>query len=262
MNFSYLFIDCCQFLQAIYSTTLFYNLYLINFKEMEIISFENILVPFDFGTKYYNSLMVAKELAIKLGAKITIVSVKSIHHVTHCNNIIAANSLSFVVNSTLQEHEKNIYNYLEKYCLLPFINKIHVSYDNWIDVILDAVKQRTFDLLIVPDYNKNSFDRITDDFNSLQLIKKTKIPVIALNTSIINYNIKRVVLPVRDTFNWFDKVPVSATIAQITGAKIYVIGLSNSALIHVTNKIHRHVSTVKQYLTTRSIDNEVVEKYS
>jgi hypothetical protein len=61
--------------------------------------------------------------------------------------------------------------------------------------------------------------------NVLDIIEKTKIPVISINKIFESYCLSKIVLPIRDVDNWFDKIPFTTVLAKLCNAKVFIIRL-------------------------------------
>lgn len=227
---------------------------------MSISILKKILVPFDFNPQFVCSLDIAKQIAVRTGAKISIISQLTMP----VNNGFARNLLQPILNYSsqikrLKSEIKSLFSDAENQ---EMIEDIHVKIGSWNNVIIDITEQQQFDLIIAPNFSKNFMQRLFSNINILDIIEKTKLPVISINHPIETYQLKKIVMPIREVDNWFDKVPFATGLAMLTGAKIFMIGLSNTDSQLLQEKLRANITYCKSFFTKHDVDFECVEKYS
>lgn len=222
---------------------------------MKNIAIKKILVPFDFNENFTNSLGVAKYISKVSGASITIIHVVSqlatigSDYVKSCILPLAKFDLY------AEEHRKEIENYLANKNMKDVTIKIEVGDYN--AKIIESCKVEKYDLIIVPDFLKTPLDRLLTDINPLLIMEKTKTAVISINNYAGNYEIKNIMLPIRNVVNWFKKVPHVIEIANITGAKIFVLGVANSSSKKVQQNIFTKMEICSNHFERFSINFEL-----
>lgn len=227
---------------------------------MSIPSINNILVPFDFGNQFNSSLVIAKEIALKTGCKITILHAFTIQI---CPQFIS--KLLFPIlkyKKAIAQKKLAILKQLHNEEMMLLIEEVIVNMGNWNTGIMQCCNRTKLDLIIIPDFSKNVFERLFSNINVLDIIEKTKIPVISINKNIDNYSLRKIVLPIRDVDNWFDKIPFTTVLAKFSNAKIFIIGLSNSNSQQLIEKLQSNINYCKSYLSKFGVEYECCEKFS
>lgn len=227
---------------------------------MSIPSINKILVPFDFGDQFNSSFVIAKEIALKNGSKITI-----IHALSTPVNFGFASKLLYPVfkySKIIAQKKQLILNQLHDDEMMQLIDEVVVKFGSWNNVITQYCNQTKLDLIIAPNFSKNVFERLFSNINVLDIIEKTKIPVISINKIIETYCLNKIVLPIRDVDNWFDKIPFTTVLAKFSNAKIFIIGLSNSNSQQLIEKLQSNINYCKSYLSKFGVEYECCEKFS
>jgi hypothetical protein len=227
---------------------------------MSIPSINKILVPFDFGDQFNSSLIIAKEIALKTGCKITIVHAFTIEF----NSQFASRLLCpvFKCKKIIAQKKQAILNQLHSEGMMLLIDEVIVCLGSWNSIIIQCCYQTKFDLIIAPNFSKNVFERLLSTINVLDIIEKTKIPVISINKNFGSYSLNKIVLPIRDVDNWFDKIPFTTVLAKLSNAKIFIIGLSNVNSQQLIEKLQSNINYCKSYLSKFGVEYECCEKFS
>ncbi|MBK7669514.1 MAG: hypothetical protein IPJ32_20545 [Sphingobacteriaceae bacterium] len=106
---------------------------------------------------------------------------------------------------------------------------------------------KEFDLIVIPDFSRKPLERLFADINPLEIMNRTNTAVIAVNRNSRKFGIKRIVLPIRNVKNWYDKIPFTSAIAKLTGAKIYIVGVANSTTKLVIDRIEQKMEFCKSH---------------
>lgn len=227
---------------------------------MSIPSINKILVPFDFGNQFNSSLVIAKEIALKTGCKITV-----LHAFTIQNSPQFISKLLFPVlkfKKALAQKKQAILKQLHSDEMILLIDEVIINVGNWNTSIMQCCNQTKFDLIITSNFSKNVFERLFSNINVLDIIEKTKVPVISINKNVDNYSLHKIVLPIRDVNNWFDKIPFTTVLAKFCDAKIFIIGLSNANSQQLIEKLQSNINYCKSYLSKFGVEFECCEKFS
>jgi len=227
---------------------------------MSIPSINKVLVPFDFGDQFNSSLIIAKEIALKTGCKITIVHA----FIIPVSPQFVSKLLCpvFKYKKTIAQKKQAILNQLHSDGMMLLIDEVIVGLGSLNDIIMQCCNQAKFDLIIAPNFSKNVFERLFSNINVLNIIEKTKVPVISINKNFESYSLNKIVLPIRDVDNWFDKIPFTTVLAKFSGAKIFIIGLSNANSQQLIEKLQSNINYCKSYLMKFDVEFECSEKFS
>ncbi len=222
---------------------------------MSIPSISKIVVPFDFEDQFNSSLVIAKEIALKTGCKITIIHAFTIQVSPQFVSKLLCPVFKY--KKTVAQKRQIILNQLHREQMMPLIDEVIVKLGSWNNVIIQSCNQTKFDLIIAPNFSKNVFERMFSNINVLDIIEKTKIPVISFNKKFESYCLSKIVLPIRDVDNWFDKIPFTTVLAKFSNAKVFIIGLSNSSSQELIEKLQ--VYNYKSYLRKFDLNMSVLE---
>ena len=97
--------------------------------------------------------------------------------------------------------------------------------------------------------------------NPLELMNMSKIPIIAVNQKYERFKLNKIILPIRNVQNWFHKIPFAASLANLSGAKIFIIGLQNDFCKNSNAKLEEKILLCKNYLSKYDLNFEV-EKFN
>ncbi len=220
---------------------------------MKTITIQSILVPFRFNEEYYNSIKVAIELSKQTGAKLTILNVN--HPLvagTNAFGYVLSEPLS-ELDSTLIEKRRAIQELLTDSGLPVGNVEIRMEMGSFNSVIVNLSKSNSYDLIVVPDFNRHFFGRMFAELEPLDLISRTKKAVIAVNKDTLSYHLNRIVLPIRNVGNWFHKVPFIASLAKITGAQLSLLGISEKNSKTAEGNLEKKMWLCMEYLKRSKI---------
>ncbi len=229
---------------------------------MRIIGFKRLLVPFEFDANYNNSLKIAELIAIKSGASITILHV--LNPILNSGRSVIANGNLCVDNyRKLVENRKNeIRSFLLDMELPMQRVEIRVEVGDYNSCITELLKTNNYDLVFVPDFCKTPLERLLGSINPLDIMERTKTPVIAVNKIKYRFNLKKIILPIRNIKNWHDKIPYTASLAKITGAKIYVLGVGNTASKGIISKVEQQLKYCDDFFSNHNLNYEIDSVFS
>lgn len=208
---------------------------------MKTLEFKNILAPFDFNSQFINSFKMAVGIARRSGARITLLNVLGTSETLLSDYVVNCVMPTNGFLSTVDEKKKAIYKYIEEEGFPINQIDIKVELGGFNENIIRLNNVDPFDIIIVPDFIKKSYQRLFADINPIRLMNDTKTAVIGVNRKLRLFSLKRIVLPIRDVENWYDKIPFTAAIARLSGAEIMILGVTNSnsekEIINVEQKI-------------------------
>lgn len=225
---------------------------------METITYQKILVPYDFGPEYKHSLSVAKKIAETSGASITL-----LHAVNPCLIISGPFPQSFSTHfaagaSMLSGSEKALKDIVAASGLPATRFDIKIIIGSSFFVAITALNRVVpHDLIVVPDFNRTFAGKLLAPIDALELMEKVSAPVIAVNSKKASFDIQKIVLPVRNVKNWFDKVPFTLALAAVNNAKIIVLGLIDVRSGNPTRGIRKKLGVCRRYLEDNHANFEI-----
>jgi hypothetical protein len=221
---------------------------------MNPLEIKTILIPFDFQEKYLEPIKMGIEISNKSNAKLTLLY--AINPIENAMTNYFKGMILPLYKNKMEEFEfynKQVRKYLlengikhEKYNLLIKTNTIF----NAIELVNSKYN---FNLIIIPDKSRSGLDRLLSDINAIKLMQVTKTAVIAVPEKASP--IKNIVLPIRNIKNWYSKVQFTMTIAKITGATVYMIGIGNTNSVRIINQVKKKVELCKRYFTLNEINH-------
>ncbi len=224
---------------------------------MKTIKLKKLLVPFELNENYTDTLSVAKELSNLSGASITLVNVVS--------PIVAAGG-DYIKTCTLPLAEFDLYLKEQRLGIEKFVKSksfanteidVKIEIGNFNKNIIELCRNEDFDLIVLPDFQKTPLDRLLSDINPLLIMEKTKTAVISINNYAGSFKIKKIMLPLRNVMNWFNKIPFVVKLAKITGARIFILGVANSSTKKVQQNILKKIEICSRYLEKHDLMYEV-----
>lgn len=214
---------------------------------MKPLEIKSILVPFNFKTSYMASLKMAVEIAEKSNATISLLYTFDSFEKEKSDYIKdVINPVNPLNDSDIDELKKAINNFIKDHGLFLRSYKLYFDTNSLITSIYELNEKLSFDLIIIPDHGKSAFDRLFADINALELMNLTKSAVIAVPDKSTIDQIKRIILPIRNTKNWHEKLPCTMAIAKITGANVYILGVGNTISERVIKQIKMKVDVCKK----------------
>lgn len=225
---------------------------------MKPLVIKKILVPFNFNKSHVAPLKMAIELAEKSNAVITILFVYNpLERATseYIRGMILP--LTPIKNDDVEGLKKSISKFFIDHGIILKSYNLQIDTDYLISAIVNLNKKIMFDIIVVPDSSKSALDRIISEINVLELMRLTKTAIIATPGRSTIDGIKRIVLPIRNVKNWYDKLPFTLAIAKITGASIYILGTGNTNSERVINQIKSKVSICQNQFNKHQVPYSV-----
>ncbi len=211
---------------------------------------KTIIVPLDFSTESLNGLNFALMIAAKSKSNIEMA------------NIIVKNEYSTdeliekqhkLAESKFAEILKKCQDKCNLKCNLSsriFEGKIYAEIANLTEAIEDS-------LLILSTHGESGFEELFIGGNAYKIISHSRTPVIAVRKSINSKTIKNIVLPLDSTPETREKVPFTAAIAKLFGAKIHILTVSSSKSKTINDKLNQYANQVDSYLKAQNISTKI-----
>jgi len=210
-------------------------------------------VPFHFNNQFSNSLKVAAEIAKRSNAKITILSVISTSEVVVSDFVVNCVLPANESVSSVDEREMAIFKYLTDERISDSLVEVKVGLGGFKENIELLHRREEFDLIIVPDFSKTVYERLFADINPLQLMNDAKTAVIGVNKKLRLFSIKKIILPIRNVKNWYDKIPFTSALAKITGVQVVILGTADSKSTEVTKCIEQKIELCMKHFKINGI---------
>ncbi len=134
-----------------------------------------------------------------------------------------------------------------------FVEKVGKPYTE----ILALEKALNADLIVMGTHGSKEADPNWIGSNSFKVLSSSTCPVLILPPYRENIGIKNIVLPVSDSSETRQKVPLSVSLASIYGAKIHIVHENKEEQPEVINKLRIYVNQIKKYCDDRNVEYEV-----
>lgn len=222
-----------------------------------------ILVPFDFSIDSINAFKAAEKLAEQLCAEIILVyAVTPLVLHTREYSMACALPMGFY-NDYFSELETRLSHFADENAITSgFIASYRVRLGYWSNVVANEVDLEKIDLIVVGNSGFRRLERIGNRISPLELIRKSKVPVVAITKHFADIEYHNLILPIRNVSSWFDKVPFVVSLAKQTGAIIHLVGLDNKNDISINASIANNVDYTISLLEKREVRYTVKSNFN
>jgi len=210
---------------------------------------KTIIVAMDFSKGALNALNYAVDVALSTQSEIIMLWVdsnlgeKSAGEKNEIRND-AKLELKAIVEEKLAQHED---------LAISFKLKKGKVYQE----IAQLAKALEADLIIVGTHGIGGFEEFWVGSNAFKIISYAPCPVISVRTDfILGGSIKRIILPIDDSFETTKKVPMATKLAQAFNADILVLSIYESDLPSIRKKTDVYVKDTVRFIKSKSINVE------
>ena len=195
---------------------------------------ENILVPTDFSTCAKNALINAIHLAEITDARLIIMSA---FHVPVPHARVGATTIVHALAQEVEETVKEDFKALEE--SLPQLDEIKykcvIRHGFAVEEILSAVNEYDIDLVVMGTHGASGVEEIILGSNTNSVIKRVKIPVLAIPENAGLQQIQNIVLAsdYREISD-YNKLDILKIIIDLFNAELHVLHISPRE--HISNK--------------------------
>lgn len=223
---------------------------------------KNILVPIDFSECAKNALKNAIQLAKIADAKLVLLNA---FHVPVPHSPVGTATIVQTLAHEVEEVVKQDFNALEK--SVPELRDIRyqcvIKHGFAVEQILLARKAYEIDLIVMGTLGATGVDEVFLGSNANQVIKKSKIPVLAIPGKASIRGVKKIVLASDyDPVDSYEKLRPIKMITELLNAELHILHISNER--YITNEssfearsLERALRGVKRsyhYLTHQSFE--------
>lgn len=208
-----------------------------------------ILVAVDFNDTSINAYNHAVGLAEKMNASLLLAWVGNKVGIKNVNakNFNDAKTIAEKKFQQLIEEDKN---------------KIDIEYKllkgNMHSAISKLSIEMKVDMIILGIKGKSGVSRFFMGDNTSEIIKKSECPVITISDKRkSSQGLEKIVMPIDDSINTRQKVPIVTKIAKAFGAKVYILGVYTSNVASLKMRVDNYLKQVAKHFKTKKIDYEV-----
>lgn len=208
-----------------------------------------IIVGIDFLNESLTALRLAVNIAVKANSKIVMVFVNK----PDKSKPIFKTSPDKIQAEVESRFEELVALYANE---LPAENLTYKFRDGkkvW-EVINDEAEDARAELIVLGTQGKEGFKLISHS-SAFEIVEKATIPVITVRDGArISKEIKTILIPIDDTLETRQKVPVSARLAKMFGAEIHMLAIYHSSVRSVQDNVERYTRQSAEYLEGNNID--------
>ncbi len=115
-------------------------------------------------------------------------------------------------------------------------------------------------LIIIGTHGSSGFEEFWIGSNANRIVSATDRPVITIRGGVdISRSIKIIVMPIDNTIESRQKVPMTALLAKYFGAEIHILALFSADVEEIKETVREYVNQVKIYLAENQVDFKVIE---
>lgn len=194
-------------------------------------TFEHILIPFDNSESARVALRTAVNLSLKFSARLT---------------LVYANSKDDV--------DAKIHKIIEKIKERTGIEIFYLRPNGRIySEIVDAADTARADLIIMGTHGAGGVQEYFLGSNAYKVVSSSKVPVITMRESFKEDSFKRIVVPIDDSTESRQKIPMVKKVANYFNSEVYVFGTSKWDTDEVKERVTRYAEQSVEILTEAGI---------
>lgn len=214
---------------------------------------KELLVAFDFSKNALKTLDYALLYANKLGTGL---------HLVWVDNASTPDQMMNIEQTLRIETKKYFDEIVGKYEPQLKQGKIQVYLRKgkvYSEVAMLA-KQIKADVIFAGTHGASGFERLWIGSNAYRIVTSAPCPVITLRTDFkFSESIKRILVPIDSTAESRQKLPFTATLAEVFDAEIYLILLYNSPLSVIRSRMKSSAEEALKCLKERNISAFIKE---
>ncbi len=211
---------------------------------------KQIIVPTDFSDLSQRGLELAILLAHTMKANIQLVHVANVDakHITLGKEKVMlqtiTDELSKIIEKIKQLHPNIDIEYIIKE------GKVHHEIINQANAFNDSY-------IVTSTHGASGWEEFFIGGNAYKIVASATKPVFTLRGDSVPNQIKDIVLPLDNTPETLEKVPFTATLAELFGAKVHIVTVTESDLKDLKLNMELHAKQVKAYLDKYNIVSSI-----
>ncbi len=208
---------------------------------------KRILIPVDFSKDSVNAVKYGINMANKLEANIRLI------HVRTGDNYapeFGGNEVMLRINNQLEVWMNELLDSVKaKY----YVNKGKIDWKirkgSVVQEISNQAKYDDTSLIVVASHGVSGFQDKFIGSNAYRLVANAPCPVIVVRHGFkFDAEIDKIVVPISFDKESTKKIPVTAGLANVYKAKIYLVGLKDSSFRHVLIRIKAQMNLVERFI--------------
>ncbi|MGF1584545.1 MAG: universal stress protein [Bacteroidales bacterium] len=209
---------------------------------------KQIIVPLDFSDESMNAL----ELALMISAK-TKFNIQMVYVLKKSSDFSHASleEEQRYAKAKFNELQVRYENKLGSGVNLTYIIKRGKIYDE----IVEQAESFDDSIVVVSTHGASGFEEFMIGSNAFKIITASERPVIAIRHGIIPKSFYQILLPIDYSTDTRQKVPYTADLARIFGAKVHILAVSSGNDPDMLMKLKSWSSQVSEYMKDNGIES-------
>lgn len=233
---------------------------------METFNIKKILVPIDFSETSLKALDHAVYIAKKNSADITLINVvESTYSYAPSTDYTALTytNLESYEKSVIKQSKEHLLSLTQKIKKKEGVNIIGIVTSGWVkEEILDTAESMKADIIVMGTHGVKGFKEFITGSNTFRIVNEAKCPVLSVRKNVEPGKVKKILLPFRDKPHSREKVDYAIRMAELFGAKIFVLGIDTDDDDEQFRKIELEAAQIKRIVEKHGIDCNVKVKSS
>lgn len=207
-------------------------------------------MPIDFSETSINALKEALTLAGLLNAEVFLLHVMEyvkteISFSSEAQQIPTSNSdFSISILKKMEELKGRIG---KEFNIVPEVFITDGDIEKQINIFSE---KENIDLIVMGTHGVSGYKEFFLGSNAQRVVIFSKVPVLTLQSRVTNYEFKNILIPIDNSTFSREKVDITLIIAKLFGAKIHLIGLTNSEEIEEINKFKIKLEAIENSITS------------
>lgn len=212
---------------------------------------KRVLIPIDFSTDSVNALVYGIEMANHLKANVRVMHV---HTGVNYAPSFAKDQTEWRINGqTAVWMDELKLEYKDLYYVPGGTFDYKIREGNVVNEISNQAKYDDSSLIVVGSHGESGFESRFVGSNAYRLVAHSPCPVIVVGKGMKwNGSIKKIVIPIDYTKASRRKIPIVAGIAKLFGAKVFLVGLKESNLKYILNRIGMLNRQVERFIISNA----------
>ncbi|MDF2436678.1 MAG: universal stress protein UspE [Bacteroidota bacterium] len=233
---------------------------------METFNIKKILVPVDFSETSMKALDHAVYIAKLNTADITLLNV-----VESTYSYAPSTDYTALAFTNMETYEKEIQKQAKDHILKlaqkikkkEGVNIIGIVSKGWVkEEILDAARSMRADIIIMGTHGVKGFREFITGSNTFRVVNEAQCPVLSVQKDAVTPGFKNILVPFRDKPHSREKVDYAIKMAELYGAKIFVLGIDMDDDEGQLKKIELEAAQIKRIIEKHGLKCTVKVKSS
>ncbi len=218
---------------------------------------KRILIPYDFSETADLSLEHGLFLSKIVNAEITLL------------HIVENVSFTTAISQALGGVEKKIES-VSQDRLKAYAEQLHaktgLKVDTRIEVgkvyrkIIEVAKDIKADMVIMGSHGSSGYQKFSLGTNTSRVVQESPFPVLSVQTHATDLGFKKILLPIDESNESRQKVPLAVGLAQFYNAQIILLGIINFSGNDLIRRFKIKIEQVEDYVVNHGLDYETVYK--